>query len=40
MNYNGLTLLAGTAHPDLSIAIAQMIGSPLCQAEVGRFPDG
>ncbi|MGQ0552611.1 MAG: ribose-phosphate diphosphokinase [Planctomycetota bacterium] len=40
MNYNGLTLLAGTAHPHLSTAIAQMIGSPLCQAEVGRFPDG
>ena len=40
MNYNGLTLLAGTAHPELSSRIAAMLDTPLCEAQVGRFPDG
>ena len=40
MNYNGLTLLSGSAHPDLSQRIASMLETPLCQAHVGRFPDG
>jgi ribose-phosphate pyrophosphokinase len=40
MTYNGLTLLGGTAHPELSHAISEMIESRLCEAYVGRFPDG
>ena len=40
MNYNGLTLLSGSAHPELSQRIAAMLDSPLCSAQVGRFPDG
>jgi ribose-phosphate pyrophosphokinase len=40
MNYTGLCLLAGTAHPELSASIARMIGTELCEAQVGRFPDG
>lgn len=38
--YNGMCLLSGTAHPELSRSIAQMVGTPLCRAQVGRFPDG
>jgi ribose-phosphate pyrophosphokinase len=38
--YNGMCLLSGTAHPELSRSIAQMVGTPLCRAHVGRFPDG
>ncbi len=38
--YNGLTLLSGTANPELSRSIARMLETPLCQAHVGRFPDG
>ena len=40
MTYNGLTLLSGTAHPALSARIASMLDTPLCRAQVGRFPDG
>ncbi|MHC4845400.1 MAG: ribose-phosphate diphosphokinase [Planctomycetota bacterium] len=40
MNYNGITLLSGTAHPDLSASISEQLDVPLCQASVGRFPDG
>ncbi len=40
MNYNGLTLLSGTAHPELSRRISSMLETPLCAAQVGRFPDG
>ena len=40
MNYNGFTLLSGSAHPELSQRIASMLETPLCQAHVGRFPDG
>ena len=38
--YSGLGLLTGTAHPKLAADIAGMLEHPLCQAEVGRFPDG
>jgi len=38
--YNGLCLLSGTSHPELSRSIARMLETPLCQAHVGRFPDG
>ncbi|GJM22615.1 MAG: ribose-phosphate pyrophosphokinase [Planctomycetota bacterium] len=38
--YNGLALLAGTAHPPLAKAISEILEQPLCSAEVGRFPDG
>lgn len=38
--YNGLALLAGTAHPPLAKAISEILEQPLCNAEVGRFPDG
>jgi ribose-phosphate pyrophosphokinase len=40
MNYNGLTLLSGSAHPELSQRISAMLETPLCAAQVGRFPDG
>ena len=36
--YDGL--LTGTAHIDLAEKISQIIEHPLCQADVGRFPDG
>lgn len=35
-----LTLIAGSAHPDLAAAISASIDVPLCNAHVGRFPDG
>jgi ribose-phosphate pyrophosphokinase len=35
-----LRLLAGNAHPGLAEAIARSMGTGLCRAEVGRFPDG
>lgn len=38
--YNGLALLAGTAHPRLAQAISKILEQPLCDAVVGRFPDG
>jgi len=38
--YNGLCLLAGTAHVDLAERISSLIEHPLCAADVGRFPDG
>lgn len=38
--YNGLALLAGTAHPKLATAISDILEQPLCAATVGRFPDG
>jgi ribose-phosphate pyrophosphokinase len=40
MNYNGIALLSGTAHPELSRSIAAELDVPLCKASVGRFPDG
>ena len=38
--YNGLALLAGSAHPQLSQSISDILEQPLCKAHVGRFPDG
>lgn len=38
--YSGLGLLAGTGHPALALAISKVLEQPLCQAMVGRFPDG
>jgi len=40
MNYNGISLLSGTAHPELSRSISEMLETPLALAHVGRFPDG
>ena len=34
-----ISLISGTAHPDLSAAIAREMGVPLMDAFVGRFPD-
>ena len=40
-NYNNdVRLIAGTAHPELAQAIAEFVDIPLCDAHVGRFPDG
>jgi ribose-phosphate pyrophosphokinase len=36
----GIRLISGTAHPVLSQAIAREMDMPLCDAIVGRFPDG
>jgi len=38
--YNGLALLAGTAHQKLAEDISTILEQPLCKAHVGRFPDG
>jgi ribose-phosphate pyrophosphokinase len=38
--YNGLALLAGSAHPKLAEDISSILEQPLCRAHVGRFPDG
>jgi len=38
--YNGIGLLSGTAHPELSRAIAGLLDQPMILAHVGRFPDG
>ena len=35
-----ITLIAGTAHPDLARKISDEVDIPLCNAHVGRFPDG
>ena len=35
-----LRLIAGTAHPELAAAISEEMDIPLCDADVGRFPDG
>ncbi len=35
-----IRLISGTAHPVLSEAIAREMDIPLCDAHVGRFPDG
>ncbi len=37
---DSIRLISGTAHPDLAQAIAEVMGVPLCDAQVGRFPDG
>ncbi len=39
-SYNGeLTLLSGTAHPELSKRISEELEIPLAKAEIDRFPD-
>ncbi len=40
MNFNGIGLLSGTAHPELSRSIAELLDTPLTDAHVARFPDG
>jgi len=35
-----LTLIAGSAHTELAKAISASMDAPLCDAHVGRFPDG
>jgi ribose-phosphate pyrophosphokinase len=35
-----IRLISGTAHPALAEAVAKEIGVGLCDAHVGRFPDG
>ena len=40
MNFNGICLLAGTANAELSFKIAELLDQPMCNADVGRFPDG
>ncbi|MCZ6596020.1 MAG: ribose-phosphate pyrophosphokinase [Planctomycetota bacterium] len=37
---NKINLIAGTAHPELAKSIATRLDQPLCDAYVGRFPDG
>jgi len=39
-NGNRIQLIAGTAHPALCQAISEEMDLPLCDAHVGRFPDG
>ena len=35
-----INLIAGTAHSELAKSIATCMDQPLCDAFVGRFPDG
>ncbi len=35
-----LKLVAGNANPELAAEISECLGVPLCDAEVGQFPDG
>jgi len=35
-----IRLIAGSAHPELAQAISETMDIPLCDADVGRFPDG
>jgi ribose-phosphate pyrophosphokinase len=35
-----ITLIAGSANPELSKAISRVLDVPLAKAEIGRFPDG
>ena len=35
-----IRLIAGNAHPELAHRIAEQMDIPLCDAQVGRFPDG
>ena len=37
---NRIRLISGTAHPELAEAISREMDIPLCDAHVGRFPDG
>ena len=38
--YDVITLISGTAHPELAKAIAAEVGRDLAKAHVARFPDG
>lgn len=38
--YGDITLIAGTAHPQLARAISECLDTPLAEARVGRFTDG
>ena len=38
--YDDITLISGTAHPELAKAIAAEVGRDLAKAHVARFPDG
>jgi len=40
MGVRDLLLFTGTAHPALAERIASYLCTPLCDAQVGRFPDG
>ena len=35
-----MKIISGTAHPQLAIDIAKVLGLPLCNAKVNTFPDG
>lgn len=35
-----VTLISGTANPDLSVKIAEYLDTTLCDVEIGRFSDG
>jgi ribose-phosphate pyrophosphokinase len=37
---DNICLISGTAHPVLSEAVARAMDIPLCNAHIGRFPDG
>ena len=37
---DNICLISGTAHPVLSEAVARAMDIPLCDAHIGRFPDG
>lgn len=39
-DYGEITLIAGTAHPQLAKDIAECLDTPLSEARVGRFTDG
>jgi ribose-phosphate pyrophosphokinase len=39
-SFNGMALIAGSAHPALAQSISAAIEVPLCAATVARFPDG
>ncbi len=38
--YSDITLIAGTAHPELAKSISDCLDVPLAEARVGRFTDG
>ena len=40
MHSDTIRLISGTAHPDLSEKVAREMELPLCDAHIGRFPDG
>ena len=40
MSREEISILSGTAHPELAKAIAGHLGQECCRATIGRFPDG